>query len=91
MGKAELVETWRVLSTSVCEEMVTWRKEHPQATFKEIEEELDARLSGMRAQMLADLSHQSPNRDWSRQEPEYRPHCPHCGTHVGLNRLATLR
>lgn len=80
MQRCSLAEVWRVLSESVFEEMESWRKEHPSATFKEIEDELDARLSGMRAQMLADLAEQSFNRDWSGQEPEKRPHCPHCGS-----------
>ncbi len=80
MKNAPLSEAWRVLSESVFVEMESWRKEHPTATFKEIEDELDARLSGMRAQMLADLALHSSKRDWSEQEPEKRPHCPQCGT-----------
>lgn len=74
-----LSEAWRLLSESVFAEMESWRKEHPRATFKEIEDELDARLSGMRAQMLSDLAQQSAKREWSGQEPQQRPHCPHCG------------
>ncbi len=80
MESSSLTEVWRVLSESVFEEMESWRKEHPTATFKEIEDELDARISGMRAQMLTDLAQLSPKRDWSGQEPEKRPQCPHCGT-----------
>jgi ribosomal protein S27AE len=79
MEKSSLAEVWRLLSESVFEEMEAWRKEHPTATFQEIEDELDARLSGMRAQMLADLAQQSPKRDWSGQEAEKRPRCPQCG------------
>lgn len=80
MEKTELPEVWRLLSESVFEEMAHWRKEHPTATFKEIEDELDARLSGVRAQMLADLAHQSEKRDWSGQEEDQRPQCPQCGS-----------
>lgn len=80
MEASSLAEAWRMLSESVFEEMEVWRKEHPTATFKEIEDELDARLSGMRAQMLADLAQQSAKRDWSGQEPEKRPRCLQCGT-----------
>lgn len=79
MESSSPAEVWRVLSESVFQEMETWRHEHPTATFKEIEDELDARLSGMRAQMLSDLAQQSPKREWSEQEPEKRPQCPHCG------------
>lgn len=75
MEKTELAEVWRMLGESVYEEMAAWRKAHPKATLKEIEDELDGRLSGMRAQMLADLAGQSPRRDWSGHEPEQRPQC----------------
>ena len=80
MENAELAEVWRVLGESVFEEMAAWRKAHPKATLKEIEDELDARLSGMRARMLADLAQQSPKRDWSGQELHERPRCPQCGS-----------
>lgn len=80
MEKSSLAEVWRVLSESIFEEIEGWRREHPTATFQEIEDELDARLSGMRAQMLADLAQQSEKRDWSGQEAEKRPRCPQCGS-----------
>lgn len=51
MENAPLSEAWRLLSESVFAEMEVWRQEHPTATFKEIEDELDARIPGMRAQM----------------------------------------
>ncbi|WP_220195399.1 ISKra4 family transposase [Ktedonospora formicarum] len=79
MGHSPLADVWRALSASVFEEMEGWRQEHPQATFKEIEEELDARLSGLRAHMLVDLAQHSEKRDWSGQEQGQRPRCPHCG------------
>src|SRR5215469_16325256 len=75
-----LSDAWRILSQSVFEEMEGWRKEHPTATLREIEEELDARLSGMRARMLEDLAQKSSKREWSGQEAEKRPRCPHCGS-----------
>ena len=80
MENTPLSEAWRLLSESVFAQMESWRKEYPTATFKEIEDELDARLSGMRAQMLSDLAEQSSKREWSGQEPQQRPPCPHCGT-----------
>jgi len=79
MEKTELAEVWRVLGESVFAEMSAWRQAHPKATLKEIEDELDARLAGMRARMLTDLAQQSPQRDWSGQAPEQRPRCPQCG------------
>jgi len=68
-----------VLSARVFEEIALWRKDHPKATRKEIEEEPDDRLSGLRAQLLTDLAQQSASRDWSQAEPAQRPRCPHCG------------
>ncbi len=65
MEKADLTEVWHQLSESVFEEVATWRKEHPIATFKEIE---------------ADLAQQSQRRDWSGQEEDARPRCPQCGS-----------
>ena len=79
MESSSLAEVWRLLSESVFQEMEVWRQEHPTATFKEIEDELDARLSGMRAQMLTDLAQRSPKQDWSGQELGKRPVCPQCG------------
>lgn len=78
METTELSEVWRVLSEQVFEDMASWRQEHPKATFQEIEDELDARLGGMRAHMLSDLAHQSQQRTWSGQPPENRPRCPQC-------------
>ena len=80
MERFPLAEAWRVQSERVFQDLEGWRKEHPQATFKEIEDELDARLSGIRAQMLADLAHQSAKRDWRGQDPQKRPRCPQCGS-----------
>ncbi len=80
MEKTPLTQVWRLLSESVFQEMETWRKEHPRATFKEIEDELDGRLSGVRSQMLADLAQQSEKRQWSGQDSGQRPRCPQCGS-----------
>lgn len=78
--KESLSDAWKLLSQSVFEEMEGWRNEHPTATFREIEEELDARLSGMRARMLEDLAQKSAKREWSGQEREKRPTCPPWGS-----------
>lgn len=80
MDDSPLLEVWRRLSSRVFEELEAWRKEHPSATFQQVEKELDGRLSGLRAQMLADLAQQSPKREWSGQPPEQRPKCPQCGS-----------
>lgn len=78
MERSALKEVWRQLSESAFEEMEGWRQAHPRATLQEIEEELDARLSGLRAHMLADLAHESAKREWRGQPEAHRPHCPQC-------------
>ena len=79
MESSPLKEVWRQMSESVFVDMEDWRQAHPRASFQEIEDELDARLSGLRAHMLADLAQQSQRREWSGQQQEQRPHCPQCG------------
>lgn len=80
METSPLAEVWRQLSDRMSQDLEGWRKAHPQATLQEIEEELDARLSGLRAHMLADLAEQSKTRAWSGQEEKNRPQCPQCGS-----------
>jgi hypothetical protein len=57
-----------------------WRQQHLTATFREIEEEGDARLAKLRAGMLEDLAKRSPQADWSQLPKEQRPTCEQCGT-----------
>jgi ribosomal protein S27AE len=80
MDQGELDQVWQKVFEGVSEELQRWREEHPTATFKQIEEETDARLSGLRSQMLADLAQKSQKREWSGQAEEERPKCPQCGT-----------
>ena len=55
--------------------MKEWRQQHPTATLREIEEAMDERLAKLRAGMLEDLIHMSPQADWSQQS---RPRCEQC-------------
>ena len=52
----------------------------PKATLREIETELDTRLSRMRARMLEDLALHSAAAAWQNAPPTERPRCPDCGT-----------
>ena len=58
--------------------MREWRLQHPKATLREIETELDARLGRMRARMLEDLA-SSVAADWQDAPPTEQPSCPDCG------------
>jgi hypothetical protein len=57
---------WHHLSAEITRQMCEWRLAHPKATLREIETELDARLSGMRARMLEDLALTSSTALWTQ-------------------------
>jgi hypothetical protein len=73
---------WRQLSEEVMTGMKEWRVQHPKATFQEIETALEERLGRLRAQMLEDVALASWAADWSEADPQERPTCPQCGTHL---------
>ena len=56
--------------------MTEWRQQHPKATLREMEVELDGRLAELRAKMLEDMVAASAEADWRAGEP---PRCPACG------------
>jgi hypothetical protein len=57
--------------------MTQWRKEHPHATWAEIEAAVDEQINQLRAQLLQDLV--QPGEDWSQKPQEERPTCATCG------------
>ena len=70
---------WQQLTQDVMTEMQAWRGQHPQASLREMERELDARLSRMRARMLEDMALSSPAADWSNTPLGQHPTCRDCG------------
>jgi hypothetical protein len=76
MKKEKLQEKWREMSEAMIVGMNEWRERHPRATLREIEMEIDKRLSGMRAQMITDTVMKSPSAEWGEGETEV---CPKCG------------
>jgi ribosomal protein S27AE len=78
MANKETEETWQAGYAELAEEMSQWRKEHPRATFNEIEEELDRRLNRLRAQMAADIAAAG------EVVVEEVPLCPDCGQRATL-------
>ncbi len=56
--------------------MAEWRQQHPKATLREMEVELDERLAQVRAKMLEDLAAASKVADWAEGAA---PKCPECG------------
>jgi hypothetical protein len=60
--------------------MTQWRKEHPRATWAEIEAAVDEQINQVRAQLLQDLVLLGESQDWSELPEEERPTCATCGT-----------
>lgn len=74
----ETEEHWRVLSEQILTDVKEWRRAHPKATLREIEEEIHARMSRLEAQLIEDTAQESKSRTWSGSSQEERPRCPSC-------------
>jgi uncharacterized protein with PIN domain len=72
--------SWHELTDEVISGMAEWRLQHPRATFREIEQEVDVRLAGMRARMLQDVALRSAQADVGALPMAERPRCAQCGT-----------
>jgi len=59
--------------------MTQWRKEHPKATWQEIETAVDERINQLRAQLIEDLVQMGESEGWSQKQEEERPRCATCG------------
>ena len=77
MKGGEVQVSWSVLSEEIMPGIADWRERHPKATMRENEEEIDRRLSGLRAQMISDTANGSVRADWDKAEEDVV--CPHCG------------
>ena len=73
-------EQWRELSEQILMGMKEWRKAHPKATLREIEDEVHGRMGRLEAQMIQETAHASSSREWSSAPAEERPTCPVCST-----------
>ncbi len=77
MTGGELQANWNGLSEEIMEGIADWREQHPQATFREIEEEIDRRLSALRAKMISDTAMASAQAEWKSGAAGVV--CPQCG------------
>jgi hypothetical protein len=59
--------------------MTQWRKEHPHATWAEIEAAVDEQMNQVRAQLLQELVQMGESEDWRKISPGERPQCATCG------------
>lgn len=80
MDTREIEKQWQESSAEVISGMAEWRMQHPKATLREIETELDERLARLRAKMLEDAALLSEAREWEAKAGA--PHCPDCGVEL---------
>src|SRR2546426_8057973 len=59
--------------------MTQWRKEHPHATWAEIEAAVDERINQLRAQLIQDLVQMGASEEWKQKPAEECPRCATCG------------
>src|SRR5579859_42363 len=65
--------------------MTHWRNQHPQANLTEIEHEVEARLAGLRSQMIKEAANPPQAAEFSP------PPCPGCGTQMSCFRSLDRR
>lgn len=82
-------QTWHRLTEEIMSGMREWRAQHPKATLREMERELDARWAHVRARMLEDMALASAATDWADAPAGEHPLCPECGQPLQLRGFDT--
>ncbi len=59
--------------------LTQWRKEHPKATWAEIESAIDEQMMQVRAQLIQDVVQMGESERWKELAEEERPRCAKCG------------
>jgi ribosomal protein S27AE len=77
MKQEKTKDEWRKMSEAVISGVSEWREKNAKATLREIEDEIDKRLSAMRAQMIKDTAMNSVSANWEGLEEGAQ--CPQCG------------
>jgi len=77
MKGEEVQANWKGLSEEIMQGIAEWREQHPKATFREIEAEIDKRLSELRAKMITDTAMASVQAGWKTSSSDVV--CPKCG------------
>ena len=67
-------EHWRELSEEILTSMKEWRRSHPKATLREIEDEVHARMSRLEAQMIPRYGTGKPQPRMEWEEPARASH-----------------
>jgi YgiT-type zinc finger domain-containing protein len=77
MDREEMGKRWNELSEEIASGIAEWRSQHPKATLREIEAEIDKHLSILRARMITDTAVHSVQAEWEEGNREVV--CPTCG------------
>jgi predicted RNA-binding Zn-ribbon protein involved in translation (DUF1610 family) len=77
MKRDEVQVNWTGLSEEIMQGIGEWREQHPRATFREIEAEIDKRMSELRAKMISDTAMASGQAEW--ETGAIGVVCPKCG------------
>jgi len=76
MKDKDLQASWKGLSEEIMAGMTEWRSQHPKASLREIEGEIDKRMSGLRVRMITDTANASASASWEQADGVV---CPECG------------
>ena len=76
MEKSKSEEERKNINADLIEGLNKWREKHPRATMREIEEEIDRRMSKMRAGLIVDTVMRSASTGTEKGKKEM---CPKCG------------
>ena len=79
MKKRTVEEDRQGVNGDLIEGLNKWREKHPRATMREIEEEIDRRMSKMRARLITDTVMRSASTGMKKGKKEM---CPKCGGEV---------
>jgi uncharacterized protein with PIN domain len=79
MEKSKQEEDRKGMNADLIEGLKKWRERHPHATMREIEEEIDRRMSEMRVQLIAETVMKSASTELEKGQKEI---CPKCGGEV---------
>lgn len=71
--------TWQDLGSQAFTQVNQWRRQHPHATFSQIEQAADEHLARLRTQIIQDLAQDSPLSDLAQLAATERPTCTNCG------------
>lgn len=82
-------QAWHRMTEEITSGMREWRAQHPKATLRQMEDELDARWARVRARMLEDMALASTAADWSASPDAEHPPCPDCGQPLQLRGTGT--